>query len=174
MIDDKCGAIGGMRVGRGNRSTRTKPAPVPLCTPQIPYDLTWARTLSPNTSCNCIKQRKIEKKKRFPYVYHSLEILSILKIKALQLKWNYIFFFVFYVTLHYWTIEPISWNICEGKCTGTWCRETQLDFDQSLAPEASNYILPMVWDRGKLFQRIIGQYFKTKNPRIRELEILWM
>jgi hypothetical protein len=29
------GEIGGM-IGRGNRSTRRKPAPVPLCPPQIP------------------------------------------------------------------------------------------------------------------------------------------
>jgi hypothetical protein len=28
--------IGGM-IGRGNRSTRRKPAPVPLCPPQIPH-----------------------------------------------------------------------------------------------------------------------------------------
>jgi hypothetical protein len=33
-----------MRIGRGNRSTRGKPAPVPLCPPQIPHALTWART----------------------------------------------------------------------------------------------------------------------------------
>jgi hypothetical protein len=31
-----CGAIGGMKIGRGNRSTRRKPAPAPLCPPQIP------------------------------------------------------------------------------------------------------------------------------------------
>jgi hypothetical protein len=31
MIDDECEAVGGMRIGRGNRSTRRKPAPVPLC-----------------------------------------------------------------------------------------------------------------------------------------------
>jgi hypothetical protein len=30
------GEIGGM-IGRGNRSTRRKPAPVPLCPPQIPH-----------------------------------------------------------------------------------------------------------------------------------------
>jgi hypothetical protein len=30
--DDECGATGGM-LGRGNRSTRRKPAPVPLCPP---------------------------------------------------------------------------------------------------------------------------------------------
>jgi hypothetical protein len=34
MIDDgDCGAIGGMRIGRGKRSTRKKPAPAPLCPP---------------------------------------------------------------------------------------------------------------------------------------------
>jgi hypothetical protein len=42
--DDECGVVGGMRIGRGNRSTRRKPAPVPLCPPQTPHDLTWART----------------------------------------------------------------------------------------------------------------------------------
>jgi hypothetical protein len=42
--DDDCGAIGGMQIDRGNRSTRRKPAPVPLCSPQIPHDLTRART----------------------------------------------------------------------------------------------------------------------------------
>jgi hypothetical protein len=44
MIDDECGAVGVMRIGRGNRSTRRNAAPVPLCPPQIPHDLTWART----------------------------------------------------------------------------------------------------------------------------------
>jgi hypothetical protein len=45
MIDEgDCGAIGGMKVGRGNRKTRRKPAPAPLCPPQIPHDQTRART----------------------------------------------------------------------------------------------------------------------------------
>jgi hypothetical protein len=44
MIDDgHCGAVGGMKFGRGNRSTLRKPAAVPLCPPQIPHDLTRAR-----------------------------------------------------------------------------------------------------------------------------------
>jgi hypothetical protein len=38
--DDDCGAIRGMRIGRGNRCTRRKPAPLPFCAPQIPPDLT--------------------------------------------------------------------------------------------------------------------------------------
>jgi hypothetical protein len=45
MIDDgDCGEIGGMKIGRGNRSTRRKPSPVPLCPQQIPHELTRART----------------------------------------------------------------------------------------------------------------------------------
>jgi hypothetical protein len=39
MIDEgDCEAIGGMKIGKGNRSTRRKPAPAPLCPPQIPHD----------------------------------------------------------------------------------------------------------------------------------------
>jgi hypothetical protein len=39
-----CGAIGGMKIGRGNRSTRRKPTPAPLCPQQIPLDQTRAPT----------------------------------------------------------------------------------------------------------------------------------
>jgi hypothetical protein len=38
--DKEYEAVGGMRIGRGNRSTRRKPTPVPLCSQQIPHDLT--------------------------------------------------------------------------------------------------------------------------------------
>jgi hypothetical protein len=31
------GEIGGMMIGMGNRSTRRKPTPVPLCPPQTPH-----------------------------------------------------------------------------------------------------------------------------------------
>jgi hypothetical protein len=45
MIDEgDCGAIGGMKIGRGNRSTRRKPAPAPLWPPQIWHDHGRART----------------------------------------------------------------------------------------------------------------------------------
>jgi hypothetical protein len=36
--EDNCGEIGGMKIGRGNRTTRRKPASAPLCPPQIPHD----------------------------------------------------------------------------------------------------------------------------------------
>jgi hypothetical protein len=45
MIDEgECGEIGGLKIGRGNLSTRRKPAPAPLCRPQIPHDQTRTRT----------------------------------------------------------------------------------------------------------------------------------
>jgi hypothetical protein len=45
MIDDgDCGAVGGMKIDRGNRSTWRKPLPVRICPPQIPHYLTRART----------------------------------------------------------------------------------------------------------------------------------
>jgi hypothetical protein len=45
QIDDgDCEAIGGLKIGRGNRSTRREPAPVPLRPPQAPHDQTRAGT----------------------------------------------------------------------------------------------------------------------------------
>jgi hypothetical protein len=42
--DDEFGAVGGIRIDRGNRSSWRKPALVSLCPSQISHDLTWART----------------------------------------------------------------------------------------------------------------------------------
>jgi hypothetical protein len=44
MIDDERGAVGGVRIGGGNRSTRRKATTVPFCPSHIPHDLTWAAT----------------------------------------------------------------------------------------------------------------------------------
>jgi hypothetical protein len=44
---DKYGEFGGMRMGRGNRSTHRNPTPDKLCPPQIPHDVTWDRTRAP-------------------------------------------------------------------------------------------------------------------------------
>jgi hypothetical protein len=40
--DDAYGTVGRM-IGWGNQGTRRKPFPIPLCPPQIPHDLIWAR-----------------------------------------------------------------------------------------------------------------------------------
>jgi hypothetical protein len=45
MTDDgDSGAMGAMRIGKGNQSIQRKPAAMPLCPPQIPHDLIRART----------------------------------------------------------------------------------------------------------------------------------
>jgi hypothetical protein len=47
-VDDRTineyGAVGGIRFGRGKRRTRRKRAPMSLCPPEIPQDLTWDGT----------------------------------------------------------------------------------------------------------------------------------
>jgi hypothetical protein len=35
--DGDCGEIGGIKIGRGNRSTRRKPAPAPICPLSISF-----------------------------------------------------------------------------------------------------------------------------------------
>jgi hypothetical protein len=41
VMIDECQAVGGMRIGRENQSSRRISAPVPLCQPHIYRDLTW-------------------------------------------------------------------------------------------------------------------------------------
>jgi hypothetical protein len=38
--DDECGAVGGMKIDRGNVNTRRKPVPAPICPSQISHELT--------------------------------------------------------------------------------------------------------------------------------------
>jgi hypothetical protein len=55
--DDECGAVGGMGSGRGSRNILRKRAPVPRGLPQIPHDLTWARTRAAAVGtrfCSCV------------------------------------------------------------------------------------------------------------------------
>jgi hypothetical protein len=40
------GEIGGTMIGKGNRSTRRKHAPVPLCPPQIPHSAVGSQRLT--------------------------------------------------------------------------------------------------------------------------------
>jgi hypothetical protein len=48
--DCEDGEFGGMKIGRGNRSTRRKLATALLCPPQIPLDQTRARTRAAATN----------------------------------------------------------------------------------------------------------------------------
>jgi hypothetical protein len=45
------GEIDGIMIGRGNRSTRRKPAPVPLCPPQTPHAARTRTRATAFTAC---------------------------------------------------------------------------------------------------------------------------
>jgi hypothetical protein len=74
------GEFGGMKIGRGNRSSRRKPAPAPLCLPQIPLDETRARTRaaavakSSHIHCVCNDPRHT-----WPSTYHHSHIKMALE-----------------------------------------------------------------------------------------------
>jgi hypothetical protein len=59
-LDDRMineyGAVDGMRIGRGNRSTRRKLAPVPHCPPQTLGDLRRNGKLFENVNYNSTEQ----------------------------------------------------------------------------------------------------------------------
>jgi hypothetical protein len=46
MMINECGAVGGVKIGKENRSFRRKSISVPRYPPQIPHNLTWYRTLT--------------------------------------------------------------------------------------------------------------------------------
>jgi hypothetical protein len=50
--DYEAGEFGGTMIGSGNRSTRRKCAPVPLCPPQIPHDLSGREPGPPRREAN--------------------------------------------------------------------------------------------------------------------------
>jgi hypothetical protein len=52
--DGDCGAVGGIKIGRGNRSFRRKPDRAPLCPPQIPDDQTREASLRSATTRHCL------------------------------------------------------------------------------------------------------------------------
>jgi hypothetical protein len=62
IYDDECGAVGVMIIDRRKRSTRRKPAPMPL-RPQIPYDLLWARTRTAALGCRRLRPQPHERTK---------------------------------------------------------------------------------------------------------------
>jgi hypothetical protein len=41
MINERNGAVGEMRIGRGNQSIWINLAQMPLCPPLIPHELIW-------------------------------------------------------------------------------------------------------------------------------------
>jgi hypothetical protein len=54
--------MGGIKIGRVNRSAQRKPIPAPLCPPQIPHKLVWDRTQAAvDFSINLLQMTKGQK-----------------------------------------------------------------------------------------------------------------
>jgi hypothetical protein len=70
---DYDGEIGGMKIGRGNRSTRRKPAPMPLCPRQTPH-VARMRTRAAAVG----HQRLTAKSKDYISAMYQLHVLCIL------------------------------------------------------------------------------------------------
>jgi hypothetical protein len=72
MVNDECGSVAEM-LGKGNRSTRRKSAPLPLCPPQIPHDMTRARPLAASAGSRLLTAKAMG---RPHYAVNSVPILS--------------------------------------------------------------------------------------------------
>jgi hypothetical protein len=83
MTDEgECGAIGGMKIGRGNRNTRRKPAPGPLCPPQIPLEQTWARTRAAAVGSQRLTASAMERPPFSSYLMTCFQELNKLRTKG--------------------------------------------------------------------------------------------
>jgi hypothetical protein len=82
MIDNECGAIRRMRTNRGNRSTQRKPAPVPLCPPQIPHDMTWARTRAVAVGRRRLTAWVMARPSHHAFYYNAIHSSSLLVVRG--------------------------------------------------------------------------------------------
>jgi hypothetical protein len=79
------GAIGGMKIGRGNRSTRRKRAPAPLCPPQIRHDQTRARSLGRRGGKPATNRLSYGAASLFKYNFSEIGICLRLQVEPTQL-----------------------------------------------------------------------------------------
>jgi hypothetical protein len=70
--DGDCGETGGIKIARGNRSTRRKPAPSPLCPPQMDN---LSNSIYPDNGSGAFLQAQLI------LLYTNLDILLILMIE---------------------------------------------------------------------------------------------
>jgi hypothetical protein len=89
MIDDECGAVDGIRIGRGNRNTRRKPAPVPFGPPLV---LWWYMVhISANTPTEVFYSFLHfykELLKECPILGHALFGLFVTKNPSIRPMWS--------------------------------------------------------------------------------------
>jgi hypothetical protein len=72
------GEFGGMKIITGNWSTLIKPAPAPLCLPQIPLDQTWDRTRAAAVGSQRLTAWAMARPKHKLYKMMKMEIFATL------------------------------------------------------------------------------------------------
>jgi hypothetical protein len=88
MMINWSGVTGGMRIGRGDGSTRRKAAPESPCSPQIPYDLMWDhRTRAASVESRRLTARAMPQRPLF--LSHRLYLISLsyLWVLSSKLSW---------------------------------------------------------------------------------------
>jgi hypothetical protein len=106
MIDeDERGAVGGVS-SRESGSNGRKPAPVPLSPPQIPHDVTWARTPAAEMGSRRITDGHTSKLVFFLIFpcfglhghHHFVKILAVRKLKPHKNEAKYFFLLAIRIT----------------------------------------------------------------------------
>jgi hypothetical protein len=139
-----------MRIGRGNRSTQRKPAPVPFYPPQIPYDLTWARIGSPRWEAGDYP----------PELWHGL-YLCYLGYVTKECSWTYERIRNYH--------EHRSYNKLEAmKCIHLWNTETHLSDYMASQPRRLQTESLLLWK----FQ-ILSVFSRLRRP-IADLVACWI
>jgi hypothetical protein len=83
------GEFGGMKIGMGNRSTRRKPAPAPLCPPQIPLDQTRVQTRAAAVVSQRLTAWAMARPKR--YLVFFTESRPVLGVTHFPIQWILVF-----------------------------------------------------------------------------------
>jgi hypothetical protein len=98
--DCEDGEFNGMKIGRGNRSTRRNPPPTPLCPPQIPLDQTRSRTRPTAVGTQRLTAWTMERPKNcYCIIIHYVHLLHV----SIQLDHHQGIFFVKF-TVCYWIL----------------------------------------------------------------------
>jgi hypothetical protein len=90
MIDDICEAVGGMRIGRGNRRTRKKTAPVLLRPPEILHVLNWARTRAAAVGCRRLTAWAMVRP--FYWLTRNQNVQGALQLDMFKVKFSELYF----------------------------------------------------------------------------------
>jgi hypothetical protein len=99
-----CGAIGEMKISRGNRSTQRKPAPASLCPPQIPLDQTQDQTRAAVEGSQRLTAWPMARPHLFHLIWCVREVAEYLDGVWLLIQLSFKIRFLFTALWHCWAL----------------------------------------------------------------------